>query len=162
MSFAKSYLGQLRRIVGSRPILMPGARIVLHDRQGRVLLELRRDFRKWGLPGGNGEIGDDITTTAIREVFEETGLRLKRPVPFGLASDPRHETITFPNGDVTQNFALMFHAPKPPGPMKLDPSETMELGWFAHRDLPKNIMPNCLRTLKAYWRFRKTGKFQMI
>lgn len=162
MSFAKSYLGQLRRIVGPRPILMPGARIVLHDREGRVLLELRKDFRCWGVPGGNGEIGDDMTTTIIREVFEETGLRIKRPEPFGLASDPRHETITYPNGDVAQNFSLLFHAAKPKGATRFDPSEALDLGWFAQGDLPKDIMPNSLRTLRAYWRFRKTSKFQMI
>lgn len=162
MTFANSYLGQLRRIVGSRVILVPGARIVVHDRQGRVLLELRKDFGRWGVPGGNGEIGDDMTTTIIREVYEETGLAIKRPEPFGLASDPRHETITFPNGHVTQNFALLFHAPRPRGATKFDPGETLDLGWFAPRDLPKDIMPNSLRTLQAYWRFKKTGKFQMI
>lgn len=162
MPFYQSYLGKLRQVVGARPILIPGARIVLHDRQGRVLLELRKDFRRWGLPGGNGELGEDMTTTMIREVFEETGLRIKRPVPFGLATDPKHETITFPNGDVTQNFSLLFHAPKPRGRLKFDPNEALELGWFAPDALPKGIMPNCLRTLRAYWRFKKSGKFQMI
>jgi 8-oxo-dGTP diphosphatase len=162
MSFSESYLGRLRKIVGSRIILIPGARIVVHDRQGRVLLELRRDFRRWGVPGGNGEIGDDMTTTIIREVLEETGLRIARPSPFGLASDPKHETITFPNGDRTQNFSMLFHARKPKGQVKFDPSEALDIGWFAPRELPKDIMPNSLRTLKAYWRFRKTGKFQMI
>ena len=41
MKFSDSYLGKLRKIVGSRLILIPGARIVVHDRQERVLLELR-------------------------------------------------------------------------------------------------------------------------
>ena len=162
MSFTNSYLGQLRQVVGSRVILVPGARIVVHDREGRVLLELRKDFRRWGLPGGHGEIGDDVTTTAIREVFEETGYRIKRPEPFGIASDPVRETTTFPNGDVTQSVAVLFHAAKPKGQTKFDPSETLEVGWFAPRQLPKDIMPNSLRTLRAYWRFKKTGKFQMI
>jgi len=162
MSFANSYLGQLRKIVGSRIILAPGARIVVHDREGRVLLELRKDFRRWGLPGGHGELGDDVTTTAIREVLEETGLKIARPEPFGIASDPKQETITFPNGDIVQGVAVLFHARKPKGQTKFDPSETLELGWFGQRNLPKDIMPNSLRTLKAYWRFRKTGKFQMI
>lgn len=162
MSFADSYLGRLRKVVGRRPILIPGARIVVHDRQGRVLLELRRDFRRWGLPGGHGELGDDVTTTAIREVFEETGYKIRRPEPFGIASDPVKETTTFPNGDVTQSVAVLFHAAKPRGQAKFDPSETLEIGWFTPRELPKDIMLNSLRTLKAYWRFRKTGKFQMI
>lgn len=162
MKFSQSYLGKLRKIVGSRLILIPGARIVVHDRPGRVLLELRRDFGRWGLPGGNGEIGDDITTTIIREVLEETGLKIARPEPFGIATDPRHETIRFPNGDLTQNFSMLFHAPRPKGQTRFDPDEALDLGWFDQRHLPKCIMPNSLRTLRAYWRFQRTGKFQMI
>lgn len=162
MNFANSYLGKLRKIVGKRLILIPGARIVVHDRLGRVLLELRKDFRKWGLPGGHQEIGDSSAETAIREVFEETGLRIARPQAFGIASDPRHETITFPNGDRTQSVSILFHAKKPRGQPKFDPHETLELGWFAADALPANLMPNSARTLKAFRRYRKTGKFQMI
>lgn len=162
MSFADSYLGQLRKVVGGRPILTPGARIVLHDRRGRILLELRKDFHCWGVPGGNGELGDDIAMTARREVYEETGLKVAKLEPFGIASDPKHETITFPNGDVTQNLAVLFHAPKPKGAVRPDTDEAFDLAWFAPKALPKDILPNSLRTLKAYWRFQKTGKFQMI
>ena len=162
MKFSQSYLGKLRKIVGTRLILIPGARIVVHDRLERVLLELRSDFKRWGLPGGHQEVGDSSADTAIREVFEETGLRIRRPQVFGIASDPRHETITFPNGDRTQTVSVMFHASKPRGEPRFDPRETLELGWFALDDLPANLMPNSRRTLKAFARYRRTGKFQMI
>ncbi|MGH6893346.1 MAG: NUDIX hydrolase [Dongiaceae bacterium] len=162
MKFADSYLGKLRKIVGTRLILIPGARIVVHDRAGRVLLELRKDFRKWGLPGGHQEVGDSSAETAIREVLEETGLRIGRPQVFGIASDPKHETIEFPNGDRTQSVSILFHARKPRGEAKVDPNETIELDWFAPHELPVDLMPNSARTLKAFCRYRKTGKFQMI
>ena len=162
MNFSDSYLGKLRKIVGTRLILVPGARIVVHDRLGRVLLELRKDFRKWGLPGGHQEIGDSSAETAIREVFEETGLQIKRPRVFGIASDPRHETVTFPNGDRTQSVSILFHAKKPRGEPRFDPHETLDLGWFAPDELPAALMPNSARTLKAFRRFLRTGKLQMI
>jgi len=162
MKFADSYLGKLRKIVGARLILVPGARIVVHDRLGRVLLELRSDFRRWGLPGGHQEVGDSSTATAIREVFEETGLKITRPQVFGIASDPKHETIRFPNGDRTQSVSILFHASKPRGEPRFDPHETLELGWFAPDSLPRSLMPNSRRTLKAFQRYRRTGKFQMI
>jgi 8-oxo-dGTP pyrophosphatase MutT (NUDIX family) len=162
MRFADSYLGKLRAIVCKRLILIPGARIVVHDRAGRVLLELRKDFRKWGLPGGHQEVGDSSIDTAIREVSEETGLRIARPEVFGIASDPKHETITFPNGDRTQTVSIMFHARKPRGKARFDPNETLELGWFSLDELPRNLMPNSARTLKAFQRYRRTGKLQMI
>lgn len=162
MDFSKSYLGKLRRIVGKRLILVPGARIVVHDRLGRVLLELRRDFGRWGLPGGHQEVGDSSADTAIREVFEETGLRIKRPQVFGIASDPRHETIRFPNGDRTQSVSVLFHAGKPKGEPKFDPHETLKLGWFPLDAPPPDLMPNSARTLRAFCRYRETGQFQMI
>src|SRR4029434_5567723 len=115
MKFSDSYLGKLRKIVGSRIIFIPGARIVVHDRLGRVLLELRSDFKRWGLPGGHQEVGDSSADTAIREVFEETGLRIKRPQVFGIASEPNHETIRFPNGDRTQSVSILFPARTPSG-----------------------------------------------
>jgi 8-oxo-dGTP pyrophosphatase MutT (NUDIX family) len=129
---------------------------------GRVLLELRRDFKRWGLLGGHQEVGDSSAETAIREVFEETGLKITRPEVFGIASDPKHETIQFPNGDRTQSVSILFHARKPRGGTKFDPRETLELGWFGLDELPAGLMPNSARTLKAFQRFRRTGKFQMI
>ena len=162
MKFSDSYLGKLRKIVGSRLILIPGARIVVHDRLERVLLELRSDFKRWGLPGGHQEVGDSSAETAIREVFEETGLRITKLQVFGIASDPRHETIRFPNGDRTQSVSILFHARKPRGEPKFDPRETLELGWFPLDKLPANLMPNSRRTLKAFQRYRKAGTFQMI
>ena len=162
MKFSQSYLGKLRKVVGRRLILVPGARIVVHDRLGRVLLELRKDFRRWGLPGGHQEVGDSSADTAVREVFEETGLRINRPLVFGIASDPRHETIRFPNGDRTQSVSVLFHAKKPRGDARFDPNETLELGWFALDALPEAVMPNSARTLRAFRRYRRTGAFQMI
>ncbi|HET6618440.1 MAG TPA: NUDIX domain-containing protein [Dongiaceae bacterium] len=162
MKFSQSYLGKLRKIVGRRLILVPGARIVVHDRLGRVLLELRRDFRRWGLPGGHQEVGDSSAVTAIREVLEETGLKITRPEVFGIASNPRHETVRFPNGDRTQSVSVLFHAGKPRGLARPDPSEALELGWFDLDALPESLMPNSARTLKAFRRYRRTGKFQMI
>jgi ADP-ribose pyrophosphatase YjhB (NUDIX family) len=161
-SFAKSYLGKLRKVVGDRLILVPGARIVMTDRAGRILLELRKDFRAWGLLGGHHEIGDSIARTAVREVFEETGLKITRPQVFGIASDPKHETIRFPNGDRTQSVAILFHAKKPRGTPKVSEAESLELRWFPINALPKDLMPNSARTIKAFARYRRTGAFQMI
>ncbi len=162
MDFAKSYLGKLRKVVGDRLILVPGARIVMTDSAGRILLELRRDFRAWGLLGGHQEIGDSIAETAVREVFEESGFKIGRPRVFGIASDPKHETIRFPNGDKTQSVAVLFHARKPRGAAKFDAHEATDMQWFAPDELPKKLMPNSARTIKAFLRYRRTGAFQMI
>jgi len=43
---------------------------------GRTVLIRRRDDGQWALPGGMVDWGEDIPTTARRELMEETGLEL--------------------------------------------------------------------------------------
>ena len=50
--FGNSYVGQLRKLVGSRLLLVPGARIVIENSSREILLQKRSDFGLWGLPGG--------------------------------------------------------------------------------------------------------------
>jgi ADP-ribose pyrophosphatase YjhB (NUDIX family) len=56
---------------------------------GRIVLVQRRDNGKWSMPGGLVEWGEDITTSARRELAEETGLNLiKVNRLVGIYSDP--------------------------------------------------------------------------
>ena len=76
------YVDELRAVIGHRPILMPGIRAVIRDERGAVLLQLRSDFRIWGLPAGGMEIGESVVDTLRREVLEATGLTVVRARPF--------------------------------------------------------------------------------
>ncbi|PRZ00334.1 NUDIX hydrolase [Marinilabilia salmonicolor] len=52
----------------------------------------------WALPGGFAEMDEDIETTAVRELEEETGLRGGKVHQIGafgkVGRDPRHRTVT--------------------------------------------------------------------
>ena len=37
--------------------------------------ELRNNYRPWKIPGGLANIGEELSDAAIREVYEETGIR---------------------------------------------------------------------------------------
>jgi ADP-ribose pyrophosphatase YjhB (NUDIX family) len=45
---------------------------------GHIVLVRRRDNGCWSLPGGMVEWGEDIPTTIVRELFEETGLTVRQ------------------------------------------------------------------------------------
>ena len=61
---------------------LAGALTIIEDGQGRLLMQLRDLYEgihwpgKWGLVGGGIEPGESIVTAGLREVEEETGLRL--------------------------------------------------------------------------------------
>ena len=160
--FADSYLGRLRRVIGPRLVLMPGARCVLSDADGRVLLHLRGDTRTWSLPGGAAEEGDGLLDTVVREVREETGLTPLDPVAWGHASDPAHEITTYPNGDQVHAFALAFWATRWTGALTADGDETLDLMWAAPGDLPDGTVPAHRRTVLRWLRHRETGVFQLF
>lgn len=84
--FFQAALGILLRHPIAGTCIIP----VLPD--GRIVLVQRRDNGKWSMPGGLIEWGEDITTSAKRELAEETGLdliKINRLV--GVYSDPKRD-----------------------------------------------------------------------
>jgi 8-oxo-dGTP pyrophosphatase MutT (NUDIX family) len=65
----------------------PAAKVLLVDQDGRVLLYCGLDRTlpdvppRWFAVGGAIEPGEDAAAAAVREVFEETGLRIDDPGP---------------------------------------------------------------------------------
>ncbi|HEX2559063.1 NUDIX domain-containing protein [Phenylobacterium sp.] len=159
--FSESYLGRLRQVVGDRLILMPGGRVVVEDGVGRVLLQHRSDFDLWGVPGGAPEEGEDLTASILRELKEETGLDAAEAIPFGFASDPAFETITYPNGHRCQYFILLFAVRTFQGEATVADDESHAVEWFTPDALPQ-MLPNMRRTVEAYMRFKESGEFQVI
>jgi len=162
-SFADSYLGRLRAIIGPRPVLMPGARVIAEDGRGRVLLIRRGDMKLWGWPAGSAEIGQSIEDTARQELAEETGLTAHRLVPIGFSSHPVDDRIEYPHGDVLHAFAMIFHCAEWSGTPRADGQESLEVRWFPPDGLPDDRMLAVSRSLDALRRYRASGGvFQLI
>ncbi len=97
----------------------------------------------------------------IREVYEETGLTLLNPKPFGHASNPEYEIIKFPNNDIAHFHVLLFYATEFRGKLKTTDDETIALGWFSPELLP-NTLENMARTVEAYLAYKDSGLFQIL
>jgi len=126
MAFADSYLGRLRRAIGSELVLMPGAMVVLRRADGRVLFTQRADDGTWCFPAGAAEPGGSFARTAVEELREETGVAVAERdlVPFATLSEAELHTIVYPNGDRTHCFAVCFLAERWDGEPRPDAGET--------------------------------------
>jgi len=160
MAYEGSYLWEVRQRVGSRLLLMPGAQVLVIDDEDHILLQRSRDSGLWELPAGAAEPGDDFRTTAVRELFEETGLRVDVGdlVPFASLSRADVHTLTYPNGDVLQCFALCFEARRWTGLLCPDADEVTELAFF--QQPPEDLHPPTRVVLELYDVYRSTGLFQ--
>ena len=112
-----------------------GVGAFIQDREGRVLLEKRRDCGLWCLPGGMLESRELVTETAIREVEEETGLKVKVTGFVGIYSDPKNRMITFPDTGTFRLIDIVVRANILGGILRVSP-ESFELGFFAENQLP--------------------------
>jgi 8-oxo-dGTP pyrophosphatase MutT (NUDIX family) len=155
-----SYLAQLRRDVGSRLLLLPGAQVLAADADDRILFQRSRDSGLWELPAGGAEPGDSFRRTAAREFHEETGLEVAEQdlVPFASLSQPDVHTLTYPNGDIVHCFALCFEARHWTGTLQPSADEVLESGFFTSP--PGPLHPPTEVVLRLHTTYRKTGQFQ--
>ena len=152
------YFKTIRQLIGKTEISTPGARIMILNSAEQVLLEERSDFKIWGLPGGTADPGEDIVGAATREALEETGLQIRKPVPFGFSSSTDLERIEFPNGDRLHSFNLLFYTHEYSGELNIS-EESLNLKWFDLDALPP-MLENMKFTVLAYMKYRSTGQFQ--
>lgn len=103
-----SYIQQMRQLIGQRSFIHPAARIIIENEDGDILFVCRTDNGRWGLPAGSLEEGEDIESCIRRELREETGLELLNLEVIGISSDPKLESVSYPNGDQIQYFVVEF------------------------------------------------------
>lgn len=89
-------------------ILVTGGAIIRDD-QGRILLQRRSDYGNWGLPGGGMNAGESIEETMIREIYEETGLRVTQYDLYTVYSGSRMK-YTYPDGNEVVFVMFIFNA----------------------------------------------------
>lgn len=122
------------------PFIQTGSAIIVMDEFGRVLLQERTDRNKWGLPGGCQELGEKLEHTAIRELEEETGIKLSEEdliLIDTLSGDTRKNS--YPNGDIVYNNTSLYFAKYDGQDLKKD-SESKRLEFVSLDNLPENLM----------------------
>jgi len=154
------YIKDLRKLIGTRPIIMCGANVILLNEQDQILLHHRVDRDWWGLPGGAMELGESLEQTARREVLEEVGLTCGKLQLFNVYSG-EELYYKYPSGNEVYNVTATYICKDFSGTIHVDKSEGRDARFFSLENIPSNltstIKGSVLEFIDRYSELKKHG-----
>ncbi|MDB5323641.1 MAG: MutT/NUDIX family protein [Phycisphaerales bacterium] len=141
-----NYLKSLRQKIGTDLVLIPGVTALIFNPENHVLLHRAATDGRWYTIGGAIDPGEEPADAAVREVFEETGLRVRPVRIVGVYTDP---LVTYPNGDRVCYVSTCFQCEIIGGSLTPQDDESLELRYFPPSALPELPATHRHRILQA-------------
>ena len=116
------YVQRLRAHLGTSRILLPSVSVHVFDDRGRLLLLEQAETGHWSTPGGAIELGETPADAALREMWEETGLRVELVALVGVFGGSEC-FVRYANGDETEYVISAFTARVVGGEQRVDGEE---------------------------------------
>jgi 8-oxo-dGTP diphosphatase len=108
--------------------------VVYRKKAGRVeVLLARRKDSLWMVPRGKMAQGEKPRAAAVREVFEETGIKVKPSLEIG--------SYSYPIGKARYKFVQFFAATAVSGTPTPDNKEFSEVSWLSIEDAISKVSP---------------------
>lgn len=146
----KTYMQELRELVGKRPLILAGGTALVRNEQGQLLLLQRTDNQTWGLPGGALDPGERLDDCAKRELREETGLRVTELRLWDVFSG-EEMFFEYPGGEQVYGVTAVYLCEVADlGALKPDPKECSAARFFDPKELPSELNPPD-RTILRRW-----------
>lgn len=124
--------------------VVPSANVIVTQDNGDILLIRRTDNDNYALPGGALDLGESISDTAVRETWEETGIRCEVTGIVGIYTNPQHVIEYTSNGEVRQEFSIVFTARLVGGTPKTS-NESSEVVWVPESKIQQLTMHPTMR-----------------
>lgn len=144
------YIKNIRKFIGTKPLILVGATVVVLNKNKQILLQLRADTKEWGLPGGAMELAESLEQTAERELFEETGLRAENFKFLDLLSG-QNLYFKYPHGDEVYNVISVYVAEGTYGELSMTDGESLDLQYFSPTELPANLDERAQYIIKKHF-----------
>ena len=109
----------------------PAAAVAILDGD-KVLMLRRQDNGKWTLPGGTMELNESLIECAIREVQEESGIKVIITDILGTYTDPEIR-IAYSDGEVRREFTIVYIGKAHNTAVEID-SESSAYRWVDLKD----------------------------
>ncbi|MFJ7183696.1 NUDIX hydrolase [Lysinibacillus xylanilyticus] len=144
-----NYIKEMRELIGTQPLMVAGSTVVVFNVMREILLQQRSDNNKWGFPGGAMEYGESLEETAIRELYEETGLKAKDLRFIDILSGEK-EYHKYPNGDEIFGVTAVYTTSNISGILSINDNESLNTKFFPLDDLPSNLVEKARYIIKKH------------
>ena len=124
--------------------IVPAANVIVVNAEGQILMIERTDNANWALPGGGQDLGESMPGCAIRETKEETGYDVEITGLVGIYTDPNHRIEYTSDGEVRQEFSIVFTARPLAGEPTPNP-EASRVEWFSPEQLEELQIHDTMR-----------------
>lgn len=128
----------VRSLVGHIPMHRPVVVLVIF-KDGKVLLQKRRDNGMWALHGGGMELGETYIDTLMRETKEELNIAPINPKLLGIFSGEKMYHKYEKSQDEVYALSHVFICTEYIGDISFTDGEVLDLKWFEIDNLPENI-----------------------
>ncbi len=142
------YVRRMRARVGTDLVLMPSVSVLAFDARGHVLMVRHAETARWVIPGGTVEPLESPADAAVREIWEETGIRVELVRVLGVYGGPEFR-VRYGNGDEVAFVMTLFEGRTLGGEPRADGEEILEARYVAPAELPRLDMPEWARLALA-------------
>lgn len=133
------YYKKTREQLGHGLIRIPSVAAVIKNEQGKILFQYPGG-EYWSLPAGAIEPGETPEEAVVREVWEETGLKVQVKKQKGVFGGKRFRHI-YPNGDQVEYIVVVFECEITSGKLKSIDGESLKLQYFSFSEKPTLAIP---------------------
>jgi len=140
------YIQRLRAKVDHDLLLITSVTIIVYDDEERILFIKHAEGDVWVAPGGSVEPPESLADTAVREMWEETGLLVEPLRVLGLYSGPEF-LVTYRNSDQVTYQMIVFEARVLGGVLRANGEETKAVAYLSQTEVAGLAIPPWMHTI---------------
>lgn len=135
------YYRGIREKVGTMPIFNPSVAAIIRNGQGDILFQRPQgSVDVWSLPAGSIELGETPAMAVVREVYEETGLKVQ-PTSIRAVLGGAPFRFTYPDGNQVEYVVIVFACQLLSGELRCLDGESEDLRYFPAHSRPALALP---------------------